>query len=246
MAVFYLGIFIVGIQSSGEGFKWGTCVLYVLRHFSCVQLFATPWLAHQTHLSMGFFRREYWSGLPCPSPGHLPNPGMEPRLLRLPHCSRIIYRKATGEGQCRELGEWTQECGGSESGSVVSDSLRPQGLYSPQNSPGQNTGVGSCSLLQGICPTLVKLKSPTLQVDSLPAEPSGKPQECSRTHYSLVIQGWCGLHPAGAFEGPCEMSLFHLPGLRKEVWSISLGHRAIRDWKQILIQVWLIPKAFTS
>ena len=43
--------------------------------------------------------------------------------------------------------------GVSESGSVVLDSLRPQGLYSPWNSPGQNTGVGSCSLLQGIFPT---------------------------------------------------------------------------------------------
>ena len=41
----------------------------------------------------------------------------------------------------------------SESRSVVSDSLRPRGLYSSWNSPGQNTGVGSCSLLQGIFPT---------------------------------------------------------------------------------------------
>ena len=41
----------------------------------------------------------------------------------------------------------------SESCSVVSDSLRPHGLYSPWNSPGQNTGVGSLSLLQGIFPT---------------------------------------------------------------------------------------------
>ena len=41
----------------------------------------------------------------------------------------------------------------SQSSSVVSDSLRPHGLYSPWNSPGQNTGVGSLSLLQGIFPT---------------------------------------------------------------------------------------------
>ena len=41
----------------------------------------------------------------------------------------------------------------SESNSVVSNSLRPHGLYSPWNSPGQNTGVGSLSLLQGIFPT---------------------------------------------------------------------------------------------
>ena len=41
----------------------------------------------------------------------------------------------------------------SESHSVMSDSLRPHGLYSPWNSPGQNTGVGSHSFLQGIFPT---------------------------------------------------------------------------------------------
>ena len=39
-----------------------------------------PWTAaHQTPLSMGFFRQEYWSGLPCPLPGDLPNPGIKPR-----------------------------------------------------------------------------------------------------------------------------------------------------------------------
>ena len=41
----------------------------------------------------------------------------------------------------------------SESRSVVSDSLQPYGLYSPWNSPGQNAGVGSLPLLQGIFPT---------------------------------------------------------------------------------------------
>ena len=47
--------------------------------FSCVQLFATPWtVACQAALSMGFSWQEYWSGLPCPSPGDLPDPGIEP------------------------------------------------------------------------------------------------------------------------------------------------------------------------
>ena len=41
---------------------------------------ATPWtVACQAPLSMGFSKQEYWSGVPFPSPGHLPNPGMEPR-----------------------------------------------------------------------------------------------------------------------------------------------------------------------
>ena len=44
-----------------------------------VQLLATPWtVAHQAPLSMGFSRQEYWSGLPFPSPGDLPDPGIEP------------------------------------------------------------------------------------------------------------------------------------------------------------------------
>ena len=46
---------------------------------SLVQLFATPWtVAFQAPLSMGFSRQEYWSGLPFPSPGYLPNPEIEP------------------------------------------------------------------------------------------------------------------------------------------------------------------------
>ena len=46
-----------------------------------VRLFATPWtVAHQASPSMGFSRQEYWSGLPFPSPGDLPHPGIEPRF----------------------------------------------------------------------------------------------------------------------------------------------------------------------
>ena len=50
-----------------------------VRSLSRVRLFATPWIvAYQTSLSMGFSRQEYWSGLPFPSPGDLPDPGIEP------------------------------------------------------------------------------------------------------------------------------------------------------------------------
>ena len=52
--------------------------VYVLSHLSHVQLFANLWsVAHQASLSMGFFRQEYWIGLPCPSLGDLPDPGIE-------------------------------------------------------------------------------------------------------------------------------------------------------------------------
>ena len=53
----------------------GTAYIY-----SHVQLFATPWPgAHQPPLSMGFSRQEYWSGLPCPPSGDLPNPSIKPK-----------------------------------------------------------------------------------------------------------------------------------------------------------------------
>ena len=50
-----------------------------MKSLSRVQLFETPWtVAYQAPLSMGFSRQECWSGLPFPSPGDLPDPGIEP------------------------------------------------------------------------------------------------------------------------------------------------------------------------
>ena len=56
---------------------------------SHVQFFANPWtVACQSPLFMEFSRQEYWSGLPFPSPGDLPNPGIKPRS---PDCRQILY-----------------------------------------------------------------------------------------------------------------------------------------------------------
>ena len=57
-----------------------------VKSLSRVQLFATPWtVAYQAPLSMGFSRQEYWSGLPFPSPGDLPDPGIiKPTYLTSP------------------------------------------------------------------------------------------------------------------------------------------------------------------
>ena len=77
----------------------------------CVQLFAISWTgAHQAPLSMTFSRQEYWSGLPCPPPGDLPNPGTEPSSLASPALAggffatvptgfTITYESAHSEGQ---------------------------------------------------------------------------------------------------------------------------------------------------
>ena len=49
-----------------------------VKSLRCVRLFVTPWtVARQAPPSMGFSRQEYWSGVPFPSPGDLPGPGIE-------------------------------------------------------------------------------------------------------------------------------------------------------------------------
>ena len=82
---------------------------------------------------MVFSRQEYWSGLPCSPPGDLSDPEIE-----------------SVSPACRQPKYYYE----SESPSVVLDSLDPTDYtFSPWNSPGQNTGVGSLFLLQGIFPT---------------------------------------------------------------------------------------------
>ena len=53
----------------------------------------------QAPLSMGFFRQEYWSGLPCPPPGHLPDPGIEPISLKSPALAGEFFTTRTQPGK---------------------------------------------------------------------------------------------------------------------------------------------------
>ena len=75
----------------------------VLSHFSCVQLFVTLWIiACQAPLSMGFQRQVYQSGLPCPPPGDLPNPGIKPVSLKSPALADGFFTtSATWEAQVK-------------------------------------------------------------------------------------------------------------------------------------------------
>ena len=73
--------------------KYAACLLSCFSH---VQLFVTPWTAaHQAPLFMGFSRQEYWSGLPCPPPGDLPNSGIEPVSLTSPPLARRFFPTST-------------------------------------------------------------------------------------------------------------------------------------------------------
>ena len=85
----------------------------VLSHFSRVPLFVTLWtVAHLAPLSMGFSRQKYWSGLPCPPPGDLPNPGIKPTSLVSPASAGGFFTtSATWEaldgGKCSQYYEGT-------------------------------------------------------------------------------------------------------------------------------------------
>ena len=86
----WMGIFSITLQKHAKQQQQNvlTCkIVNSSKSYGCVYgqslshilLFATPWtVAHQAPLSMGFSRQESWSGLPCPPPGDLPDPGIEP------------------------------------------------------------------------------------------------------------------------------------------------------------------------
>ena len=99
----------------------------------------------------------------------------------------------------------------SESCSVVTDSLLPHGLYRPRNSPGQNTGVGCHSLLQGIFPIQGLNTGLSHCRHSLAAEPQGKPKNTGMGSLSSHIgssqpRNWTGSPALQADSLPTELS----------------------------------------
>ena len=78
---------------------WALLPKVKVQSLSRVQLFATPWtVAHQAPPSMGFSRQEYWSGLPFPTPGDLPNPGIEPTSLMSPALTGELFTTSARPG----------------------------------------------------------------------------------------------------------------------------------------------------
>ena len=72
------------------------CVSMCISHFSHVQLFVTlRTIACQAPLSIEFARQEYWNGFPCPSPGDLPHPGIEPASLTSPASAGELFTTST-------------------------------------------------------------------------------------------------------------------------------------------------------
>ena len=124
---------------------------------------ATLWtVAHQAPLSMGFSRQEFWSGLSCPPPGNLPDPGIEPESLTYPALAGGFFT--------------TQFSSVQFSRSVVSDSLRPhepQHARPPCPSPTPRVYSNSCPLSRQCHPTISSSVIPfSSRLQSFPASGS--------------------------------------------------------------------------
>ena len=89
--------FIVYIRDHSLSFiLWILTTAWCASCFSHVWLFGTLWIiAHQAPLSVGFSRQEYWSGLSCPPPEDLLDPGMEPRSLDSPVLAGGFFTTST-------------------------------------------------------------------------------------------------------------------------------------------------------
>ena len=88
-----------GVMYGCENWTIKKAVKAKAKLLSCARLFATPWtVAYQAPQSMGFSRQEYWSGVPFPSPGDLPDPGIEPGSRTLQ--ADALPSKPPGKSNC--------------------------------------------------------------------------------------------------------------------------------------------------
>ena len=123
-------------------------------------------VARQARLSMGFSRQEYWSGLPFPSPGDFPNPGMELCLLSLLHW-QVGSLPLVPPGKPQSILSSVQF-----SRSVMSNSLWPHGLQHarpPCPSPTSRVYSNSCPLSWWCHPTISSCLPFSSRLQSFPA-----------------------------------------------------------------------------
>ena len=98
----WIGLSLRRYYDLGKGCSFHPRTVWFCVVLTRVRLCATPWtVARQSALSMGFSRQEYWSGLPCPPPGDLPNPRTEPMSLASP---ALAGRFFTTSGTWEALG----------------------------------------------------------------------------------------------------------------------------------------------
>ena len=140
---------------------------------SRVRLIATPWTAaYQAPLSMEFSRQEYWSGLPCPPPGSLPDPGIEPTSLRSPALSGGFFTTSvpwevhnlvlTNTLTMKEMQQANRNCGWM----FCCFRAVPDSFLSPRAVP-----------IPSFSPAFLYHPSPTHHLDCL--DPCGQAEQCT-------------------------------------------------------------------
>ena len=142
----------------------------IVRHSVASNCLQPHRLVHLAPLSMGFSKQGYWSGLPFPSPGDLPDPGIKHKSPSLQADSVLSEPPVSPKIVCVVLCLLAQSC------LTLCDPMDriPPGSSVRWDSPGKNTGVGCHCFCQGIFSTQGSNQSPALQADSLPPEPPGK------------------------------------------------------------------------
>ena len=152
------GLWSKELQRVWHGWSNWVHIKYIFEMWKCtalshVRLFSTPWtIVYQVPLSMGFFRQEYWNGLPFPSPTDLRDPGIQliSPGLQAGSLSAKPKRKIRKVKVVRR--------------SIMSDSLQPHGLQSTRNSnfltqliwpfPTEPPSTSAASLLLPFCQAL--------------------------------------------------------------------------------------------
>ena len=183
-------------------FLWSCQVTSVV-----VQLFVTRrTVAHEVPLSMGSSSQEYWSALPCPSPGDLPEPGMEPVSLMSPALAGAFFTiSATWEALTRTFPTLLQDnyqnegievdihtmyavCSVVQLCPTLCDPMDCSLLDSSVHgdSPEKNTGVGCHPSSRGSSQPRGGTQSPALQLDSLPAEPPDPISIFNGSHTKMI------------------------------------------------------------
>ena len=133
----------------------------MLSHFSHVRLFVTLWtVACQPPLSVGLSGQEYWSGLPCPPPGDLPDPGIKPMSLASPALAGRFFTTSTTWEHVKVAQSYLTLCNPIQS---MGFSRPDYWSELPFSFPGDLPNPG------------IEPRSPTLQADYLPAELPEKP-----------------------------------------------------------------------
>ena len=175
---------LASLTSAWVYFRWMPCknARIHTQSLSHVQLFVTPWtVVCQAPLSTEFSRQKYWSGLPFPPPGDLLDPGIKP-------ASPVSYALVSGSLPLGHLGSpihsyiYSAKWKGK---SLSAQFSWPHGPFSSWNSPGQNTGVGSLSLLQGIFPTRDQTQVSRIAGGFFTSWVKGKLLLCQKSIYTI-------------------------------------------------------------